>query len=39
MSKGKRTKQHIVAAALKLFREHGYEATTMRMVAEHAGVA
>jgi AcrR family transcriptional regulator len=39
VSKGKRTKQHIVAAALKLFREHGYEATTMRMVAEHAGVS
>ena len=38
-SKGERTKQRIVAAALELFREHGYEATTMRMVAEHAEVS
>jgi AcrR family transcriptional regulator len=37
--KGARTKQKIVDAALQLFREHGYEATTMRMVAEHAGVS
>lgn len=39
MSKGQRTKERIVAAALRLFREHGYEATTMRMVAEAAGVS
>ncbi|MCR9248178.1 MAG: TetR family transcriptional regulator [bacterium] len=39
MSKSERTKQTIVAAALELFREHGYEATTMRMVAKHAGVS
>lgn len=39
MSKGQRTKERIVAAALQLFREHGYEATTMRMVAESAGVS
>ena len=38
MSKGERTKQAILDAALELFREHGYEATTMRMVAETAGV-
>ena len=37
--KGARTKQKIVDAALELFREQGYEATTMRMVAEHAGVS
>lgn len=37
--KGARTKQKIVDAALQLFREHGYEATTMRMVAEQAGVS
>lgn len=39
MSKGERTKQAILAAALELFREQGYEATTMRMVAEAAGVS
>lgn len=38
-SKGERTKERIVDAALELFREHGYEATTMRMVAEAAGVS
>ena len=38
-SKGERTKQRIVEAALELFREHGYEATTMRMVAERAEVS
>jgi AcrR family transcriptional regulator len=38
-SKGEQTKARIVDAALELFREHGYEATTMRMVAERAGVA
>ena len=37
--KGERTKERIVAAALELFRERGYEATTMRMVAEAAGVS
>lgn len=37
--KGERTRQRSVAAALELFREHGYEATTMRMVAEAAGVS
>lgn len=38
-SKGERTKERIVQAALDLFREHGYEATTMRMVAEAADVS
>jgi len=38
-SKGERTKQRIVAAALELFREQGYEATTMRAVADAAGVS
>lgn len=37
--KGERTKERIVQAALELFREHGYEATTMRAVAERAGVS
>lgn len=38
-SKGERTKQRILDAALELFRRDGYEATTMRTVAEKAGVA
>jgi AcrR family transcriptional regulator len=38
-SKAEQTKARIVDAALELFREHGYDATTMRMVAERAGVA
>ena len=37
--KGERTKERIVQAALELFREHGYEATTMRMVADKAEVS
>jgi AcrR family transcriptional regulator len=37
--KGERTKERIVAAALALFRRDGYEATTMRAVAEEAGVS
>ncbi|MCA8942274.1 MAG: TetR family transcriptional regulator [Planctomycetes bacterium] len=39
MSKAERTREKILDAALELFREHGYEATTMRMVAEQAGVS
>lgn len=39
MSKGERTRQAILRAALELFREHGYDATTMRTVAERAGVS
>lgn len=33
------TRTRILAAALELFRRHGYEATTMRAIAEQAGVA
>jgi len=39
LSKGERTKERIVQAALELFREQGYEATTMRMVADAAQVS
>ena len=38
-SKGEQTRAVIVEAALRLFRENGYEATTMRAVAKEAGVA
>jgi AcrR family transcriptional regulator len=38
-SKGEQTKERIVQVALELFRERGYEATTMRMVADAAGVS
>jgi len=38
-TKGAQTKERILAAALELFREHGYEDTTMRMVAERAEVS
>ncbi len=38
-SKGERTRSKIVQAALELFREHGYDATTMRAVADAAGVS
>ncbi|RYU12333.1 TetR/AcrR family transcriptional regulator [Nocardioides iriomotensis] len=37
--KGEQTRQAIVAAALDLFRERGYDRTTMRGVAEAAGVS
>ena len=37
--KGERTKAHILATALKLFREHGYEATSMRAIADASGVS
>ena len=37
--KGEQTRQAIAEAALRLFREHGYEATTMRAIAKEAGVA
>jgi len=39
LSKGEKTKERIVQAALELFRERGYEATTMRMVADAASVS
>lgn len=37
--KGERTREVILEAAMKLFREKGYEATTMRAVAKEAGVS
>jgi AcrR family transcriptional regulator len=37
--KGERTRAQILATALDLFRERGYEETTMRAIAEGAGVA
>lgn len=38
-AKAAQTRAAIVAAALRLFRENGYEATTMRAIAREAGVA
>jgi AcrR family transcriptional regulator len=38
-SKGQQTKAAILEAALELFRERGYEQTTMRDIAEKANVA
>jgi len=37
--KGEQTRTAIVEAALRLFAENGYEATTMRAIAREAGVA
>jgi AcrR family transcriptional regulator len=37
--KGEQTRAHILETALQLFRERGYEDTTMRAIAEAAGVA
>lgn len=37
--KAQRTRSAIIDAALRLFREHGYEATTMRAIAAAAGVS
>jgi AcrR family transcriptional regulator len=37
--KGEQTRNAIVTAALRMFRENGYEATTMRAIAKEAGVA
>lgn len=37
--KAEQTRAHILATALTLFRERGYERTTMRAVAETAGVS
>lgn len=33
------TRAHVLGTALRLFRERGYEATTMRLIATEAGVA
>ena len=38
-SKGEQTRARILETALALFRERGYEETTMRAIAEQAGVA
>ena len=38
-TKGERTRERILECALELFREHGYDATTMRMIASAAGVS
>ena len=38
-TKGEQTRARILETALTLFRERGYEETTMRAIAEHAGVA
>ena len=38
-TKGERTRERILESALELFRDHGYDATTMRMIAESAGVS
>jgi AcrR family transcriptional regulator len=37
--KGEQTRQHIFETALLLFREKGFDATTMQQVADRAGVA
>jgi AcrR family transcriptional regulator len=38
-TKSERTREQIVSAALRLFREQGYQGTTMRAVAAEAGVS
>jgi AcrR family transcriptional regulator len=38
-TKGEQTRAAIAEAALRMFREHGYEATTMRAIAKEVGVA
>jgi AcrR family transcriptional regulator len=38
-TKGEQTRALILSTALRLFRERGYEETTMRAIAEEAGVA
>jgi AcrR family transcriptional regulator len=38
-SRGEQTRELILATALRLFREHGYDATTMRVIAREAGVS
>jgi AcrR family transcriptional regulator len=39
MPRGERTRQLVVETALRLFRERGYDRTTMRMVAAEAGLS
>ena len=38
-SKSEQTRTLIVETALRLFREHGYDRTTMRSIAKEAGVS
>ena len=38
-SRGEQTRELILATALRLFRERGYDATTMRAIAAEAGVS
>lgn len=38
-AKAEQTRRSIVTSALGLFREHGYDATTMRSIADAAGVS
>jgi AcrR family transcriptional regulator len=38
-AKGEQTRERILDSALELFRTRGYAETTMRQIAEHAGVA
>jgi hypothetical protein len=38
-AKGEQTRRVIAEAAMRLFLENGYEATTMRAIAKEAGVA
>ena len=38
-TKGETTRLAIEDAAVELFMEHGYHATSMRQIAEHAGLA
>ena len=39
VSKGDRTRAHVRAIALRSFRERGYDATTIRQIAQEAGVS
>ncbi|MDI6769243.1 MAG: TetR/AcrR family transcriptional regulator [Anaerolineales bacterium] len=39
LSKGERTRQAVMDAAYELFLEKGYAATSMRQIAERAGLA
>jgi AcrR family transcriptional regulator len=38
-TKGERTREHILSTALRLFRDDGYEETSMRAIAEASGVS
>lgn len=39
LSKGEQTRQAIIEAAFDIFRERGYHGTSMRQIAERAGIA